>query len=330
MGVATIGTGMLLAMYNTGGWGGYGWPGWTDLNTVRALLANGADPNAGDGWPGPPLYAAAEFGSPAVVAELAQRVRDVDAISFGRTALWRAVAANRPDNARALVAAGADPWREMMSGWSPGRLSLASPTPDLFGSGPALAPEELAAVAESRRLIDATGDLYLEGVGVACVAGIDAAEAVRRLAAEVVDGDYDEMMDTWLNDPLDRETILTMWATDVPGGCVLAQPWGFGPQLPGVTTALSAGTTCYGMYDNPKSGNQGSIIRDGVVLGADLHPGGDPDEGGEHGDVLLSYLYQHRALAYCFAYAGLRPVDTRSVDGPPDVWLRLPDRDYRS
>jgi hypothetical protein len=35
-------------------------------------------------------------------------------------------------------------------------------------------------------------------------------------------------------------------------------------------------------------------------------------------------------LAYCFAYAGLRPVDTRAVSGPPDVWLRLPDRDYWS
>lgn len=40
---------------------------------MRALPANGADPNADDGWPGTPLCAAAEFGSPAVVAELAQR-----------------------------------------------------------------------------------------------------------------------------------------------------------------------------------------------------------------------------------------------------------------
>jgi hypothetical protein len=249
----------------------------------------------------------------------------VDAMSDGRTALWRAVAANRPDDARALLAAGADPWREMMSGWSPGRLSLASPTPELFGSGASLTQDEVATVAESRRLIAALGDLYVEGLGIACVADIDAAEAIRRLDAEIVDRDHEEMLDAWEDDPLATDTILTMWATDVPGGCVLAQPWGFGPQMPGMTTALSAGTTCYGMYANPASGNQGSIVRDGAIVGWDLSPGGDPDQ---EGDVLLSYLYQNNSLAYCFAYAGLRPVDARAVSGPPDVWLRLPDRDY--
>jgi hypothetical protein len=49
-----------------------------------------------------------------------------------RTALWRAVFENRPDHARAPVEAGADPWRPMMAGWSPGRLSLAGAHPDLF------------------------------------------------------------------------------------------------------------------------------------------------------------------------------------------------------
>ncbi|MEU6791163.1 hypothetical protein ABZ907_05670 [Nonomuraea wenchangensis] len=40
-----------------------------------------------------------------------------------------AVFEGRVDNARVLLTAGADPWRPMMDGWSPGRLSLASPTP---------------------------------------------------------------------------------------------------------------------------------------------------------------------------------------------------------
>jgi hypothetical protein len=312
-------------MADGGGWLDFGWQDWTDPGKVLARLANGADPNVGGGWPGLPLRAAAECGSAEVVAELAQRVDDVDALSDGRTALWAAVAANRPDNARALVVAGADPWREMMSGWSPGRLSLASPTPELFGPGAAsLTSEEVEAVAESRRLIAAVGDLDIEGLGIACVAGIDVAEAVRRLDAEVL-GNSEELMSAWMDDPCDGATILTMWATDVPGGCVLAQPWGYGPEMPGVTTALSAGTTCYGMYANPKSGNQGSILRDGEVVGWDLHPGGGP---GEEGDVLLPYLYQNEALAYCIAYAGLRPVDARAVNGPPDAWICLPDRDY--
>jgi hypothetical protein len=317
---------MLVVMAEDGGWVGFGWQDWADLGKVRARLASGADPNTGGGWLGPPLRMAVEYGSAEVVAELAARVDDVDAVSDGRTALWAAVAANRPDNARVLVAAGADPWREMMSGWPPGRLSLASPTPGLLGSGASLSPEEIAAVAESRRLLTVVGGVDVEGLGIACVADIDVGEAVRRLAAEVVDGDGEEMLALWRADPLDFD-LLTMWVTGVPGGCVIAQPWAYGPQMPGVTERLSGGTTCYGMYANPKSGNQGSITRDGEIVGWDLHPGGGPDQ---QGDVLLSYLYQNEALAYCLAYAGLCPVDARAVSGPPDVWVRLPDRDYWS
>lgn len=268
---------------------------------------------------------AAEYGSAQVVAELARRVDDVDVMQGGRTALWRAVAADRLDNARALVAAGADPWRDMMSGWSPGRLSSATPTPDLFGSQTSLTPEDLAVVRESRRLIAVLGNRDVEGLGIACVAGIDVTEAVRRLNVEIVDGDAERMMAAWMDDPFSVDAV---WATDVPGGCVLAQPNGFEPSSPGVTKALSVGTTCYSMFANPKSGNQGRIARDGRIAGWDLHPGGGPNDGDEGNDVLLSYLYQHQALAYCFAFTGLRPADDRAVVGPPDVWLRFLNRDH--
>lgn len=314
----------MAAMANDRRWAPLGWHGWTELDKVRGLLAQGADPNSGAPWLGPPLHIAAEHGSADVVAELAQRVDDVDAMWDHRTPLWCAVAANRPDNARALVAAGAEPWREMMSGWSPGRLSLAGPTPELFGEGHSLAPQDAAVVQESRRLIATIDDSDVEGLGIACVAGIDAVEAVRRLQAELIDGDHDRMMAAWLDNPHGGD-MLTMWVTDVPSGCVLTQPWGYAPNTSGVTKALSAGTTCYSMYANPKSGRQGSIIRDGEVVVWSLHPGGRPSE---QGDVLLSYLYQNEGLAYCFAYAGLRPVDNRSVSGPPDHWIRLPDRDH--
>jgi hypothetical protein len=255
-------------------------------------------------------------------------VDDVDAMVDGRTALWCAVAANRFDNARALADAGADPWREMMSGWSPGRLSLASSVPGLFGSDRALAPEEAAAVDESRRLIGIFGTPYRDGLGIACVAGIDVAEAVRRLDAEILGGDEDQLLAAIGDDELGPEAMATMWATDVPGGMVLAQPWGYAAQMPGVTKALSAGTSCYGMYVNPKSGDQGSIARDGEIVGWDLIPGGQPEQGDE--DILLSYLYQYQALAYCFAYPGLRPADQRAIAGPADAWIRIPNRDYWS
>ena len=100
---------MLITMTGDEGWTGLGWQAWTDLDRVRARLDAGADPNAVLLWPGPPLHVAAEHGSAAAVAELAGRVDDVDALADGRTALWRAVAANRQDNATALIAAGADP-----------------------------------------------------------------------------------------------------------------------------------------------------------------------------------------------------------------------------
>ncbi|MGW0335425.1 ankyrin repeat domain-containing protein [Streptomyces sp. NPDC003011] len=105
------------------------WEEWHDYEAVRRL-DQGADPES---WIGSrALHRAACFGSPEAVTELARRVADVDALEYGTTALWEALFADRPDNARLLAAAGADPWRPQLGGWSVGRLSLAGPTPDLF------------------------------------------------------------------------------------------------------------------------------------------------------------------------------------------------------
>lgn len=318
-----------MAVVEGDGWAGLGWEGWRDHASVRDRLERGADPNTWGG--GRPLHRAAVSGSPEVVAELARRVDDVDAEEEAGTALWAAVFADRADNARVLAAAGADPWRIALADWSPGRLSLAGPTPDLFMvpvGERGLTPAESAAATEGRRLTAALGDLYYEGTGLACVAGIDAAEAARRLGAEPYE---DPELDMLLEDPVSYDTdesLQIIGATDVPGGCVITQPWGYAPQMPGVLTLLSAGTVCYGLYANPKSGNQGSVVRDGVMEGSDLHPGGAPDEDDSSEEVLASYLYRHNAVAYACAYVGLRPTDARAVTGPPDLWLKLPRGDY--
>lgn len=317
------------------GWSGMAGRSWSDRVGVRARLAAGADPNTSIPGRGPVLHVAAEWGSADVVAELVGLVDDVDAIHDGRTALWVAVGADKLDTAEVLAAAGADPWRPMMAGWSPGRLSLAGRAPETFAAppgAPGLSPAESAAVTEAQRLIGVLDGLGSFGMSLTCVRGIDAAEAVRRLEAAVVEVEDPESMteDLW-DDSLSEAARLTVWATDVPGGCVVSQPWAYGASMPGVSRRLSAGSVCYAMYANPKSGNQGSIVRDGVVAGWDLHPG-----GGEYGvddsaeEILRTFLYQHRAVAYCCAYAGLDLTDTRPFVGPPDVWLELPPRNYWS
>ena len=317
---------MLGRVSADGSWAGVNWYHPPDLAEVRARLDAGADPSGGAGCWEPPLHAAAERGSVDVVAELARRVDDVDALMRGRSALWIAVAAERFDAARVLVEAGADPRLNMMCGWSPARLSLATSEPELFGGGRSLAPNESAMVAEARRLRDVFGSQYMDGFSVACVAGIDVAEAVRRLDAQVLTDDPEQLMSLADEDPEDSDAQWTMWATEVPGGVVLTQPWFFGAQTPGLIKALSAGTMCYAMYANPKSGNQGSVARDGELIDWDLHPGGETEE--DDPDVLISHLYTDQALPYCYAVVGLKPTDRRSFDGPPDAWIRIPARDY--
>jgi hypothetical protein len=282
----------------------------------------------------PPLHDAARFGSRTDVANLIRSSEDIDALWWGRTALWEAVVERRKKVACELVDAGADPWRHMPGGWSPGRLNLAGRTPDLFGAPPdgvALSPDEQAAVAESQRLIRLLKDAETDGRSVACVAGIDAAEAARRLQAEPADDvEADALIDEWFDtDMPDDELIAIVGVTDVPGGCVVTQWWGYAPSTPGVMTLLTPGTVGYGMYGNPKSGNQGKIFRDGACLDWDLHPGGGdaaPDDSPE--EVLRAYLYIDHAFAYCCNYAGIRPTDARAFNGPPDRWLRLPPMEY--
>ncbi|MFJ8278788.1 hypothetical protein ACIRA2_16030 [Streptomyces griseoviridis] len=194
-------------------------------------------------------------------------------------------------------------------------------------AGERLTGAEHATAVEAARLIDALGSFHHDGTGLACVAGIDAAEAVRRLKATPAPREF---ADGVVEDPWDHEldeTLPLVGVTSVPGGCVVTQPWGYAPQRTGVLRPLSAGTLCYGLYANPKSGNQGRVARDGSIIGSDLHPGGGIDEGDTSEQALFSYLYQGNAIAYACAYAGLRPVDARAVVGPPDLWVMLPDRD---
>ncbi|WP_062431252.1 ankyrin repeat domain-containing protein [Herbidospora daliensis] len=286
---------------------------WNDLGEVRARLAAGADPDGSDHW-GPALFQAAAYGSPEVVAELAGRVADVEVLDEGHTALWAAVFHRNADNARALVEAGADPWRPMMNGWSPARLALAGPTPGLFPPRDlALTPEEAAAVALAEDLLPALESIDDDGHSIACVAGVTAAEATRRLGGTPVTEEERDDGPEWV-----------VGVTDVTGGCVVTQPWNWYASDQRLLRRLTRGTRGYAMYSNPKSGEQGAGAIDGEITEWDTILGlAPPTEADSAEQVLLKFLYEDDPEAYCCGYAGLRLTDARPILGPPDLWISL-------
>lgn len=311
----------------TGGWGSVA--DWSNLEAIRTLLANGADPDFVFGLGGRgPMDIALHYGTPQVFAELARHCRDVDTEIDGRTWLWMAVVFDKPDHARALVAVGADPWRAMMSGWSPGRLNLASAEPGLFGPPPPgveLSEAEHAAVARAHRMIDALAGLKRHWYSFSCVAGVDAAEAVRRLQGTPAAVEEPEP-----NYFYDEEDLLIVGVTDVPGGCVVTQPWSYGASTPVVNGLLSAGTSCYAVTSSPTTGINASSFRDGIEDGTDLCVG-EPmacETTGDEEETLRAYLYRKSPVGYSCDRTGLAPTDSRAFTGPPDIWIKLPARDY--
>lgn len=270
------------------------------------------------------LHEAAETGSAEVVAELAARADDVDALDVeGRTALWAAVCWGRAAVVESLIAAGADPWREVLHGWSPGRLAQASPLLSSRVQPPPgaalLTGEELAATAEAARLAAVFEGAIEEGAGVTFVGGRDAEEAVRRLGAEPCEAPDDEY------DPGPSY----VGVTPVDGGCALVQPFSFEVTDTKTLRRLSAGgAVAYGVYFNPKSGSQGGFSRDGQyeddpLVGLPPAPGDAPER------LLLRFLAglpdSAGELGYACAMTGVKPRDAAAVTGPPQQWVHVRD-----
>lgn len=97
-----------------------------DVDVLRVLLAEGADPGAADadGWT--PLHFAAQAQAPLVVEALLAAGVTVDAADrHGNTPLWRAVFCSRGEGAviRLLLEAGADSDRVNAHGASPRTLA---------------------------------------------------------------------------------------------------------------------------------------------------------------------------------------------------------------
>lgn len=323
-----------------GDWDRMGYEDWDDAALIRARLEGGAPADAVV-WSGAtPLHLAAERGGAESVAALLPHVERIDAPDDeGHTALWHAACTADEDSVRALIRAGADVWTPQTGPWSPGRLLLTTPLAPLVASLPgavALPPDELAAFRAADALIEAFDDpqLYTEGLGIAFVRDLDAAEVVRRLGADPARCP-EVPLERAPFDEDDYDTSLRfVGVTDLPGnpgGCVLTQE-GYLPSDDGVLRAISAGTTAYGLYFNPKGGTYGTLARDGrLVEHEEIGLPPDETEPAAHWHFRFwrsgrGVPYAAHDLAYACGAAGLRVADARPAvdDTLPRRWVELP------
>ncbi|MFB9630725.1 DUF6461 domain-containing protein [Nonomuraea helvata] len=330
-----------------------GYWAWTDMEEAGQWLATGTDPSAPEAvaW-GVPLIAACSRGSNEVVAALAAQASDVNVRGEdGRTPLWEAVWEANAGAIEALLAAGADPWIEVMCGWSAGRLALAGPHASLFACLPGVVPleeEHRAAIQRARErktLLDNTAHLggeWAVGMGLALVAGISADEAIRRLGADPARfAPHPPRPAPWLPEDEDDEDEVDLYTaglqyvavTEIAGGCALVQPEGFAVTLNETVNPLSAGTHCVAVYFNAKSGTQSSYVIDGEEVdrdpvSSDARPGENPAR------TLNRFLYswaQSRQdpiaaeIGYAFTLLGLDPGDGSCVKGPWSRWVQVPE-----
>jgi hypothetical protein len=324
-------------------WERMGYQDWEDAALVRARLDGGAPPTAAIGWRGAtPLHLTAERGAAEAVTALLARGADVDVRDDeGHTPLWYAVHGMDEDTVRALIEAGADVWTPQSEPWSPGRLLLTTPLAPLVRELPGaveLPADEVAALAAADALIAAFGEesLWTEGLGICFVTGLGEDEVIRRLDADPARcPSADEEQAPF--DPDDYEASLrhlgVRGVAGDPGGCVITQD-GYMPSDDAVLRAISARTTAYGVYFNPKGGTFGKLARDGEIvahdeIGIGPHPS-DPDAYWTFRFWQREHTFPYGAdiLAYACAAAGMRIDDGREAADrrAPRRWVPLPAR----
>ncbi|WP_406154327.1 ankyrin repeat domain-containing protein [Streptomyces sp. NBC_01023] len=324
-------------------WERMGYRDWADTALVRARLEGGAPPGSEVGpFGATPLHRAAEAGAADAVAALLTYEVEADARDQdGHTPLWYAARSVDEGSTRVLIDAGADVWTPQSGPWSPGRLLLTTPLAPLVAELPGaveLPADEAAAVQAADALITAFGEqnLWTDGLGIAFVRGLSEDELIRRLGADPAQCPRADLDQAPFDEMEHDECLRHVGVTKVhgePGGCVITQD-GYMPSDEAVLKAISAGTTAYGVYFNPKGGTFGTLAHDGKAVAYE-EIGLSPQESDpaaywnfrfwqtEH-----SFPYGANLLAYACNAAGLRISDGReAVDrGTPRRWVALPER----
>lgn len=322
-------------------WTGMDYRNWGDTALVRARLDGGASPDASvQGGGTRPLHLAASWGQAETVAALLAHGAEADAHDAeGHTALWYAARAVDEGMVRALLEAGADVWTPQEEPWSPGRLLLTTPLAPLVAELPGAVPlpaEEAAALRAADALIAAFSEqgMWTEGLGIAFVAGVGEDEVIRRLGGDparcpAVD---EENMPF---DPTDYDASLRhVGVTGLdgsPGGCVIVQD-GYLPNDDALLRAVSAGTSAYGVYFNPKGGTFGALARDGsIVTGEEIGLSPQASDPAAYWTFRFwqrgsGFAHGADVLAYACAAAGMTVGDGRAATGrgTPRRWVPLP------
>ncbi|MER6194912.1 ankyrin repeat domain-containing protein [Streptomyces cyaneofuscatus] len=322
-------------------WTGMGYRDWGDAALIKARLDGGASPDAPVQQGGTrPLHLAASWGKAETVAALLAHGAEADAHDEeGHTPLWYAACGVDEGMVRALIEAGADVWTPQEEPWSPGRLLLTTPLAPLVTELPgavSLPAEEVAALRAADALIAAFSEqgLWTEGLGIAFVAGVGEDEVVRRLGGDpALYPAVDE--ENMPFDPMDYDASLRyVGVTGVdgsPGGCVIVQD-GYMPSDDALLRAVSAGTSAYGVYFNPKGGTFGALARDGGIVASEeigLSPQAtDPAAYWTFRFWQRGSTLAHGAdvLAYACATAGMTVGDGRVVVSRDAArrWVPLP------
>ncbi|MEU7061537.1 ankyrin repeat domain-containing protein [Streptomyces sp. NPDC046197] len=324
-------------------WQQMGYRDWGDTDLIRARLDGGAPPDAAVGWRGTtPLHLVAEQGAAEAVTALLSHNVDVDVRDDDEhTPLWYAVHSMDETTVRTLIDAGADVWTPQSGPWSPGRLLLTTSLAPLAQSLPEaveLPPEEVVAQQAADALIAAFGKepLWTEGLGVCFVQGLSEDELIRRIGADPTQCPKTDLEHAPF-DPEDYDESLRYVGVrsvdGAPGGCVITQD-GYMPSDDAVLQAISADTTAYGVYFNPKGGTFGTLARDGEVVASEeigLSPHkSDPAAYWNFRFWQRTHAFPHGAdiLAFSCAAAGLRISDGQGVVDPrtPRRWVALPSR----